>query len=287
MSRRKIAEQITRCPRASAGSRHPRHPIAVFGFIQAARSANSARLRTLQALSVRLASPASTPPGPSSRKAGGTPLAATPAATRRAHAVFPKHRRDHLFHQRLLKRRRLGNRLTSGVGKHPEFRRSKSHRIQKRRERRARRLHQPRVVGAGHIERHHTLKSEVLRCRSPPPRPSLFQPEMMIWPGALKFAASISNCAQSSATFARSSPITAAMPPRRLLAGHLHQAAALGHHAQAGREIKHPRRRVGRHLAERKTQRHRHVTELTLLPAKSRAAPVRAQTGPAGTPSSA
>ena len=35
----------------------------------------------------------------------------------------------------------------------------------------------------------------------------------MIWPGALKLAASMSNSRQSSATFARSSPMIAAMPP--------------------------------------------------------------------------
>ena len=38
-------------------------------------------------------------------------------------------------------------------------------------------------------------------------------PEMMIWPGALKFAASISKSAQSWETSSRVSPITAAIPP--------------------------------------------------------------------------
>jgi len=73
-----------------------------------------------------------------------------------------------------------------------EPRRREGHRGEERGKRGARRLHQPAVVGARDVERNHLL--------APAGPGGLhrgsdfgFFPETMIWPGALKFAASMSN----------------------------------------------------------------------------------------------
>jgi hypothetical protein len=96
------------------------------------------------------------------------------------------------------------------------------------------------VVGAGDVERH-----DLLPCRGLGGGDGGLDfglsPETMIWPGALKLAASMSNSRQSSATLARVLAHDGGHAAEALLAGHLHQPAALGHHAQTGGKIEHAR----------------------------------------------
>jgi hypothetical protein len=112
-----------------------------------------------------------------------------------------------------------------------------------------------------------------------------FSPETMIWPGALKLAASIPNSAQSSVDLGAFLAYDRGHAADGLLAGQLHQPAALGDDLEAGREIKHAGGGQGGDFAEAQAQGELDGGQLAGS-RKAATRPAHAQTALADRPSS-